>query len=110
MAASVKTFSTTPSSSSITDTSITFIVLPGMSQVISAMPSASTSNLKLDIRILLEGNGGSVRLAVQVQHTDGLAVAFDFQVFAWIVRAFARYARADFEQQNVSLGLVYVAM
>ena len=28
---------------------MTFIDLPGMSQVISAMPSASTSNLKLAI-------------------------------------------------------------
>src|SRR5512138_2756238 len=94
-AASAATFSTSPSSSSITEKSITFIDLPGMSQVTSAMPSASTSNLKLLIWNLLGvyGNDASVRRAVLVQDTDGRAVALEFQVCARIVRALARRAR-----------------
>ncbi len=46
MAASAATFSTMAESSSMTLASITFIERPGMSQVTSAMPSASTSRLK----------------------------------------------------------------
>src|ERR1700693_1454192 len=47
MAASFATLSTIEESSSTTFASITFIERPGISQVTSAMPSASTSNLKL---------------------------------------------------------------
>ena len=43
------TLSTIADNSSVTLWSMTFIDLPGMSQVTSAIPSASTSNLKLGI-------------------------------------------------------------
>ena len=46
IAASVVTFATISSSSSITLASITFMDFPGMSQVTSAMPSASVSTRK----------------------------------------------------------------
>jgi hypothetical protein len=49
MAASLATFSTIWPSSSVTDASITFIERPGMSQVTSAMPSASISKVKFDM-------------------------------------------------------------
>src|ERR1044071_4978930 len=94
----------------MTEVSITFMVLPGMSQVISAMPSASTSNLKLAISILLGKNGGSVRRAVEVENADGRAIAFEFQVRARIVRALARCTRADFEQQHIGLRAVHDAV
>ncbi len=47
IAASAAIFSTIFDNSSITARSMTFIERPGMSQVMSAMPSASTSSLKL---------------------------------------------------------------
>src|SRR5205085_8473350 len=110
MAASVATFSTIPSSSSITDTSMTFMDLPGMSHVISAMPSPSTSNLKLDIRILLGRLNDSVRRAVFVQDAKDRSIAFEFQIRARIVRAFVRRARADFEQEHIRVRFVHDAV
>src|SRR5437016_2433453 len=106
IAASAATFSTIASISSTTDMSMTFIDLPGMSQVISAMPSASTSNLKLDIRILLRGLNSSVRRAVFVQDADRFFVALEFQVVVGIVCALARRARADFEIERVAIRFV----
>jgi hypothetical protein len=47
MASSPATLSTILSNSSITSSVKTFIERPGMSQVTSAMPSASVSSLKL---------------------------------------------------------------
>ena len=49
IAASAATFSTILPSSSITDRSMTFIDFPGMSQVMVAMPSPSTSTLKFSL-------------------------------------------------------------
>src|ERR1051325_5234774 len=108
--ASAATLSTSASSSAMTEVSITFIDLPGISQVISAMPSASTSNLKLDISYLLESTSRSVRRAVCMQDADGLAVALEFQVRARIMRALGRCARTDLEQQYVRLGAVHDAV
>ena len=59
MAASAATFSTMPPSSSITSMSMTFIERPAMSQVTSAMPSASTSNLKFVMTFNSYGGYGS---------------------------------------------------
>src|SRR4051812_44079607 len=112
MAASVETFSTIPSSSSITDTSMTFIVLPGMSQVISAMPSASTSSLKFAIAVSPRETrlAALVRLAVEVKDANGGAIAFEFEVRARIVRALGRRARPDFKQQHLGFRAVHDAM
>src|SRR5262245_44654912 len=110
-AASAATLSTSASSSSTTVKSITFIDLPGMSQVISAMPSASTSNLKLAIWISpWKWVVASVGRAVLVQDANGGSFALEFQVRARIVRALARRARADLEQQHVGGRAVHDAV
>ena len=59
MAASVATFSTMSVSSPITSIEMTFIERPRVSQVMSAMPSASTSSLKLAITFSSYGENGS---------------------------------------------------
>ena len=69
IAASAATLSTSPLSSSIASGVSTFIDRPGMSQVISATPSASTSKRKFCVVIGLspiaanEGKGVAVRTA-----------------------------------------------
>ena len=59
MAASVATFSTMAPSSAITSMVMTFIERSAMSQVTSAMPSASTSNLKFGMTLSSYGGYGA---------------------------------------------------
>ena len=59
MAASAVTFSTMESSSAITSMVMTFMERSAMSQVTSAMPSLSTSNLKLGMACGSYGEYGS---------------------------------------------------
>ena len=72
MAASLATFSTIASSSSITFASMTFIERPGMFQVTSAMPSASTSKVKLVKAMFrsLSYQSGPAKRAEQLLVTD----------------------------------------
>src|SRR5882762_9195969 len=107
MAASVATLATTASSSVITSMSMTFIDLPGMSQVTSAMPSPSTSSLKFCVMVISSRCGRSVRLAGFVQHAHDAIVALEFQIVVRIVRAFTRRARSDFQQQHLAIGAVH---
>src|SRR5437868_3029872 len=109
IAASAATLSTISLSSAITDWSITFIERPGMSQVMSAMPSPSTSSLKL-VMFVSPKVAASVRFAGFVQDAHDTVVALEFQIAARIVRAFALRARADLEQQHVALRAVHDAV
>src|SRR5258708_37981283 len=106
-AASEATLVTIASSSAITSMSMTFIDLPGISQVTSAMPSASTSSLKFCVIGCLPRCGRSVRLAGFVQHAHDAIVALEFQIDVGIVRALGFRARSDFQQQHVAIGAVH---
>src|SRR5215217_1691707 len=55
-------------------------------------------------------NCRSVRRAVFVQDADGLAIAFELEVRARVVRALRRRARPDFKQQHVSVRAVHDAV
>src|SRR6185312_4985735 len=103
MAASATTFSTSAASSSMTSTLMTFIERPAMSQVSSAMPSASTSKVKL---LMCAVPSPSIRCAVSVQIAAALFVAFHDQIDVGIMHALGPCACADFEIDRDAVGTI----
>src|ERR1039457_6949655 len=103
MAESVTTFSTMASSSAITSMVMTFIERSAMSQVTSAMPSASTSNLKFGMTLKLLWR---IRLAVPVQIAAGFFVALHHQIDIRIMHALGFRAGADLEIDRVAAAAV----
>src|SRR5215469_1043988 len=106
MAASFSTLSTMPVNSAITSMSMTFIERPGMSQVISAMPSPSTSTLKLAMALGLLW----VRFAVAVQIAAAFWIALHHQIDVGIMHAFGFRAGADLEIDGVAVRAIDQAM
>src|SRR5665213_937099 len=102
MAASPSIFATRAESSSITSSVSTFIERPGMSQVISAMPSASVSRLKFAMTL---GSYG-IRLAVFLGVTKAFIVADDLHIDVGIMRALDSRARADLDKSRIAIRAV----
>src|SRR5262249_32760662 len=110
-APSLATFSTIAASSAVTSASMTFIERPAMFQVTSAMPSWSTSKVKLLSAIDLSlrsvvtpgpSNESSVRLARLVQIARARGVALDLHVDVRIERTLVARARADLQEHGVA--------
>src|SRR5262249_35499179 len=117
MAASAVTLSTNAPNSSITLVVMTFIERSAISQVISAIPSASTSSLKLAIagsysflRVISFEIMQLVRFAVLFGVTRTLLVARDHHVDVRIMRPFRRSTRADLDENRVAVRAVHQAM
>src|SRR5262245_20415245 len=103
IAASVATLSTIAENSSIIFMSIRFIERPGMSQVMSAMPSASTSTLKFSYDMLgLPLGLGGIGLAGFVREAHSGGVADHHQVDVGIMRALGRGEAADLDIDGVA--------
>ena len=114
IAASAATLSTSALSSSIASGVSTFIDRPGMSQVISATPSASSVETEVlrGHRLVSDsgerGKGIAVRRGVPSLRrvADAGLVLGDGEIDVGIVRALARRARADLEIDGVAVGAV----
>src|SRR5215813_4122883 len=107
IAVSVATLSTIAENSSIIFMSIRFIERPGMSQVTSAMPSASTSTLKFSYDMLgLPLGLGGIGLAGFVREAHPRGIADHHQVDVGIMRALGRRAGADLEIDGVAVRAV----
>src|SRR5262249_54406410 len=104
MAASVATLSTSAPSSSITLELMTFIERPGISQVTSAIPSASTSVLKFAIAGSSPHFGiALVRLAVLPGVPSTFFVGYDHHVDIGIMCALRCGARPDLDEDRIAV-------
>src|SRR5262249_2050066 len=117
MAASAVTLSTSIPNSSITLVVMTFIERSAMFQVISAIPSASTSIWKLAIapsysslRMIFSEIMQLVSFAVLFGVTRTLLVAHHHHVDVGIMRAISRSTRADLAENRVAARAVDQAM
>src|SRR6185437_12821415 len=115
MAESLVTLSTTAPSSSMTSIVITFIERSAISHVMSAIPSLSTSSLKLLMALASplshwRSARTLVRLAVLFRVARAVFVAHHHHVDIGIMCAFGSGAGANFDEDCVAFGTIDQAM
>src|SRR5262245_37234620 len=110
IAASLVTLSTTVPSSSMASIVMTFIERSGMSHVINAIPSASTSILKLAIAGSSVPTHALVRLAILSGVARALFAALDHHVDVGVMRALECRARADLDKHRIAFRAIDQAM